>query len=255
MFDFGKNWQAYSEHALNDAAVEAARESVRRLLGTGDLTGKRLLDLGSGSGLFSAAAAQLGADVTAVDINPRSVEATRQNAARILGTPDSIRVLQGSALDGEFMDALGQFDIVYSWGVLHHTGSMWEAIKRALRAVAPGGTLVLAIYNRHFTSGAWRGIKWTYVHSPEIGRRALEVVSGGAIYTAKLLVTRQNPLKKERGMSFWYDVVDWVGGYPYEYASVGEISDYVTTRGFTLERVIPAQVPTGCNEFVFTRAR
>ena len=75
----------------------------------------------------------------------------------------------------------------------------------------------------------------------------------GVIYVAKLLVMRSNPLKKERGMDFWFDVIDWIGGYPYEYAAPTEVTRSICNRGFVLQRYVPAQVPTGCNEFVFRR--
>ena len=74
------------------------------------------------------------------------------------------------------------------------------------------------------------------------------------IFIAKFLVTRRNPLAKERGMDFWFDVVDWVGGYPYEYARPEEVEQHVTRLGFTLRERVSATVPTGCHEFVFERA-
>jgi 2-polyprenyl-6-hydroxyphenyl methylase/3-demethylubiquinone-9 3-methyltransferase len=153
------------------------------------------------------------------------------------------------------MEKLGLFDLVYAWGSLHHTGSMHEAITNTARAVAPGGTLILAIYNRHLTSSVWRGIKWFYNQVPSIIQRLMAVLFAGVIYVAKLAVTRRNPLEKERGMDFWYDVIDWIGGYPYEYASPAEIETFLRRLGFTLRTLVPAQVPTGCNEFVFERAQ
>jgi 2-polyprenyl-6-hydroxyphenyl methylase/3-demethylubiquinone-9 3-methyltransferase len=73
------------------------------------------------------------------------------------------------------------------------------------------------------------------------------------ILTAKSAVTKRNPFKMERGMDFFYDVVDWVGGYPYEYATIQEIKDFVQTHGFKIIKTIPAKVPTGCNEFAFIK--
>jgi SAM-dependent methyltransferase len=151
------------------------------------------------------------------------------------------------------MEALGQFDLVYAWGSLHHTGSMWQAIRNVSRHVAPGGTIVLAIYNKHITSPAWTAIKWLYNQLPSVGQRLMAIVFAGIIYIAKSLVTRRNPLDKERGMDFWYDVIDWIGGYPYEYATRQEIESFMSAEGFTSTRFIAAQVPTGCNEFVFAR--
>jgi 2-polyprenyl-6-hydroxyphenyl methylase/3-demethylubiquinone-9 3-methyltransferase len=128
---------------------------------------------------------------------------------------------------------------------------MWQAISNVAKQVAPGGMLVLAIYNKHITSPIWTWIKWFYNQLPGFGKQIMAVIFGLIIYIAKFLVTHRNPLEKERGMDFWYDVVDWVGGYPYEYASLQEVSSYMTEQGFTLRHSVHAQVPTGCNEFVF----
>ena len=76
------------------------------------------------------------------------------------------------------------------------------------------------------------------------------------IWLAKLIVTGKNPLNQERGMDFFYDIIDWLGGYPYEYASRKEIQTFLNQLGFKNIRTIPAQVPTGCNEFIFmTKAK
>jgi 2-polyprenyl-6-hydroxyphenyl methylase/3-demethylubiquinone-9 3-methyltransferase len=130
---------------------------------------------------------------------------------------------------------------------------MWDAIRNTAQCVVPGGTLVLAIYNQHSTSAAWRAIKWFYNQVPQFVQRLMIMLFAGVIYLAKFAVTRRNPLEKERGMDFWYDVIDWVGGYPYEYATPEAIEQFVGTLGFRLRRMVPAQVPTGCNEFVFER--
>jgi 2-polyprenyl-6-hydroxyphenyl methylase/3-demethylubiquinone-9 3-methyltransferase len=128
---------------------------------------------------------------------------------------------------------------------------MYRAIELAAGSVAPDGLFVIAIYNRHFTSRAWRWIKWLYNHLPRFGKWMMARLFAAVIFCAKLIVTRRNPLRKRRGMSFMVDVVDWIGGYPYEHASRAEIEEFVTRLGFALEKFAAAPVPTGCNEFVF----
>jgi 2-polyprenyl-6-hydroxyphenyl methylase/3-demethylubiquinone-9 3-methyltransferase len=130
---------------------------------------------------------------------------------------------------------------------------MWKAIENTCALVRPGGHLVLAIYNRHWSSPYWTAVKRVYVGSPAAVRKALVLGFVPVIYLAKLLVTGRNPLRMTRGMDFYYDVVDWVGGYPYECASRAEIEQFVTARGFVCKRFLAANVPTGCNEFVFAR--
>ncbi|MBI5564938.1 MAG: class I SAM-dependent methyltransferase [Chloroflexi bacterium] len=253
MFDFGANWQAFSEKRVNAERLDVAAQSLQKLLQRDALTGLSFLDVGCGSGLFSIAAYQLGAaKVVGLDINPRSIASSAYNRDRL--TPQApLEFVEMSVLDRDKLRTLGAFDFVYAWGSLHHTGAMWTAIENVLDAVRPGGTLVLAIYNRHGTSRVWQVIKRVYSRLPRWAQSIVAVPFGGVIYLAKLIVTRRNPLEKQRGMDFWYDVIDWLGGYPYEYATRQEIEAFVTARGFTLVRSVPAQVPTGCNEFVFER--
>ena len=153
------------------------------------------------------------------------------------------------------MQNAGGFDVVHSWGVLHHTGAMNDAIRRAASLVRLKGHLIIAIYNTHWTSPIWYFIKCAFVTMPTLIQRIFIALLLPLIFIAKAVVMRQNPLKKERGMDFYHDALDWIGGYPYEYATVEEIKALLASLGFQLERTIPAVVPTGCNQFVFRRQR
>lgn len=253
VFDFGLNWQAFSEHHVDNQRLDIATGSLQTLLQRDSLAGLSVLDVGCGSGLFSLAASKLGASkVVGVDVNPRCIAVSEQNRGQLANAP-TVTFREANALNPEQLQALGQFDLVYAWGSLHHSGRMWDAIRNVAVSVAPGGTLVLAIYNRHWSSRAWTMIKWLYNRLPEVGQRLMAILFAGIIYVAKFLVTRRNPLNKERGMDFWYDVIDWIGGYPYEYATPDEIEDFMQKQGFTLQRFVASEVPTGCNEFVFIR--
>jgi 2-polyprenyl-6-hydroxyphenyl methylase/3-demethylubiquinone-9 3-methyltransferase len=254
MFRFGQNWKDYALNALDERKVQQAQQDLAALLNQDDLSGQTFMDIGCGSGLHSLGAVLLGAAaVYALDVDVDCIEVTQETIRRFVPDSDRIQVCQISVLDRDAMARLPQADIVYSWGVLHHTGQMHPAIKIASERVKPGGLYVIAIYNKHVTSPLWRVVKKVYNVAPGFVRRLLYVLFYGIIYAAKWAVTRQNPLDKERGMDFGYDVVDWIGGYPYEYASIEDIVRYVTGLGFQVERVIPAQVGTGCNEFVFRR--
>lgn len=253
VFDFGSNWQVFSEQRIDAQRLDIAMQSLQALLQRDTLKGVSVLDVGCGSGLFSIAAQQLGAaKVVGVDVNPRCIAVSQQNVAR-LAPSASVEFQEASALSPTSMASLGQFDLVYAWGSLHHSGAMWDAIRNVAAHVAPNGTLVLAIYNKHITSPAWKSIKWFYNQLPGFGQHLLALLFAGIIYVAKFIVTRRNPLDKERGMDFWYDVIDWIGGYPYEYATRQEIETFMRAVGFTPKRFVAAQVPTGCNEFVFER--
>ena len=253
IFNFGSNWEEFSKRRVDQRRLEMARDSLQSLLGKPSLIGKSFLDVGCGSGLFSIAAHQLGArKVVGIDVNPHCV-ATSQANRDILAPGSRIDFCVASALERKQLASFGTFDFVYAWGSLHHTGSMWDAVRNVSSCVAPEGILILAIYNKHITSPVWKTIKRIYNQVPGVVQRCMIVTFAGIIYVAKLVVTQSNPLKKERGMDFWFDVIDWVGGYPYEYAAPDIVTNRVCDEGFILQRFISAQVPTGCNEFVFNR--
>ncbi len=251
-FAFGRNWQSYSQVALTPERAEQARDAFHKLVKGIDLSNKRFVDIGFGQGLSLLAAMEAGARVLGIDIDDDNLEALRRTmrATGHMQSPD-VRIV--SILDSAFVDANRQsFDIVHSWGVLHHTGNMKQAIENACALVAADGYFVCSIYNRHWSSSLWKVIKWSYNKLPFIQGLAVRLLYP-VIYVAKWLATGQNPKNKERGMDFFHDVVDWVGGYPYEYASVDEIKVLVGSLGFSCLQVWRAQAPTGCNEFVFRK--
>ena len=254
MFEFGKNWESFSRSALDEDSVREAEASLRHLLGVEDLRGKSFLDVGCGSGLFSVAAARLGADpVVGTDVDPRCITVAAGNTSKFAGNAPPPRFQVLSVLDADGVRGLGLYDIVYAWGALHHTGRMWDAVLNAAQCAAPRGLFAIAIYNKHATSPAWRMIKKVYNIAPGPLKALMIYFFTGVIFVAKALVTRRNPLAQRRGMNFFHDVVDWVGGYPYEYASLDEIVNFVERLGFRTINTVPAQVPTGCNEFVFEK--
>ncbi|MEL7236943.1 MAG: class I SAM-dependent methyltransferase, partial [Chloroflexota bacterium] len=184
-----------------------------------------------------------------------SVAVTQQTVTRFVPQPQqaSVNVRQASILNESDLASTAPADVVYSWGVLHHTGAMWQAIETAASLVTDDGLFIIAIYNRHVTSPAWHIIKRIYNISPQFIKRLMYYVFYAVIFLAKFAVTGRNPLNKERGMEFSVDVVDWIGGYPYEYASIEEITGFVEKLGFETIQTIPAEVGTGCNEFTFRR--
>jgi 2-polyprenyl-6-hydroxyphenyl methylase/3-demethylubiquinone-9 3-methyltransferase len=255
-FDFGGNWKAFSADHMDAQRVRAALQSLDELVGAQQIAGKSFLDVGCGSGLFSIAAAAAGAQrVRGFDVNATAVETSLQNARGFLpGDVPAPDFRVGSILDEKFVRELGQHDVVYAWGSLHHTGAMWQAVRNAASLVAPGGIFVLAIYNKHWTSPFWTQVKRIYNRSPGVVRRLMNGVFGAAMYVGVWVVARRNPMNKERGMDFWYDVVDWLGGYPFEVADVQQIRGFLQPLGFQLRHLTTPRVPTGCNEFVFERA-
>ena len=263
-FEFGANWARFLT-VLNDERIREAEASLRQMLECEDLAGRSFLDIGSGSGLFSLAARRLGARVHSLDFDPRSVACTMELRRRYFPGDDAWAVEEGSALDADYLRSLGLFDVVYSWGVLHHTGEMWRGLENAQLPVKPGGRLFIAIYNDTGTQAArWKWIKKTYNRLPRPLRPAYAAaaIAPHELKPALWALVRLRPQEyvrrwtaydKNRGMSRWHDIVDWVGGYPYEVASPDEIFDFYRARGFTLTRLKCAGAGLGCNEFVFVK--
>jgi SAM-dependent methyltransferase len=239
-FSFGRNWRSFVDK-VSPEAIDGARQDIEDWLGQESVTGKTVLDIGSGSGIHSLGFYRLGAkEILSIDVDPYSVEATRLLWQKA-GSPSNWKVQPGSILDQDFIRSLGKHQIVYSWGVLHHTGSMWEAIENTCSLVEPGGRLWIAIYvkgptypehlalkeryNRH----SWLRKKimvWRYIYHYCIGPRWRAGLSPFGWNTTDA-----------RGMNVYHDVIDWLGGLPYEVASKEEVVSSCKDRGFTLEKI------------------
>ena len=263
-FKFGENWSRFLA-VLDDERIGEAENSLKEMLETESLAGKSFLDIGSGSGLFSLAARRLGARVHSFDYDPQSVACALELRRRYFEGDSDWTIEEGSALDADYLRSLGTFDVVYSWGVLHHTGSMWEALENAALPVARGGKLFVAIYNDMGSRSArWKWIKRTYNELPRLLRTpfAVAVTAPDAAKSMLRALVMLRPGEfvrswteygRKRGMSRWHDIIDWVGGHPYEYATPEKIFDFYRARGFTLTKLKCGGVGLGCNEFVFLK--
>ncbi len=264
-FAFGENWRAFL-CLVDEQRIGEAVRSLKASLDLDSLEGCRFLDIGCGSGLFSLAACRMKGDVVSVDYDAESVSCTQELRRRYSAKPECWNIRQGSVLDDTMMSELGSFDVVYSWGVLHHTGNMNAALELASRCVAnDGGLLFIAIYNdQGGASRRWLAIKKFYHRLPNWLRPAW-VALIASLYEIKFAFARlaklKNPLptadwrakKKDRGMSAWHDWVDWVGGLPFEFASPESIIVPMRKRGFILENLKTVGSGWGCNEYVFRR--
>jgi 2-polyprenyl-6-hydroxyphenyl methylase/3-demethylubiquinone-9 3-methyltransferase len=261
-FTFGKNWERFLR-TLTENRIREAETSLANMLEMSNLEGKSFIDIGSGSGLFSLAARRMGARVHSLDYDPQSVNATRELKRRYFPADPQWTIEAGSVLNRDYLGSLGQFDVVYSWGVLHHTGSMWEALGNVVTVVAPGGSLFIAIYNDQGTpSVRWKKAKRLYNRLPRPLRFLVIVPSFWVLNYHNIIkdflrfrpfYTIRNYGRGLRGMSFWHDLIDWVGGYPFEVATPEQVFDFYRGRGFTLTRLRTCRGTLGCNEFVFRK--
>ncbi|MDD5197546.1 MAG: class I SAM-dependent methyltransferase [Candidatus Gracilibacteria bacterium] len=261
-FSFGENWKLFLE-TLDESKVAKAQEHLQNFI-KNDITGKTVIDFGSGSGLMSLCFVLLGAKkVLSVDIDDNSIECAKILRKKYEISEDIWEIQKGSILDEEFVSSLGKFDIVYSWGVIHHTGNMWKGLANISKLVDVGGLLYIAIYNKsniliEGTSGFWEKIKRIYAKNRLI--RPLFKLIYTSYYILGLLTNGINPIRyireykseSMRGMDFFRDIEDWLGGHPYEYASVEELEKFYTDLGYAMTNTFRAR-SIGCNELLFVK--
>jgi len=238
-FEFGKNWESFSP-LIDDEAIHKAEDRMASLFNMRDLSGRTFLDIGCGSGLHSLVALRFGAkEIVAIDVDPDSVSTTRAVLERNwLGANQSVRHVSVFDLEKE---GFTEFDIVYSWGVLHHTGDMNRAIDMAARRVKSGGLFAVALYGKTRFCNLWKRIKRWYVNAtPEQQARAeriyVRLFGFYLLLRGKRLSKHIAGYKHKRGMDFYHDVRDWIGGYPYESIAPRELARLLAPLGFELVR-------------------
>jgi SAM-dependent methyltransferase len=254
-FPFGQNWTNFLS-IVDESRISEATARLSEVLG--DVRGKTFLDVGSGSGIHSLAAIRLGASrVYSFDYDPQSVACTQEMKKRFAPDASNWHIERGSVLDESYIRSLGKFDIVYSWGVLHHTGEMWKALNFA--SIPAQEKLMVAIYHDHgWRSRFWQKYKRSYNRLGWPIQKLMEVAVffwtwiKPSIFHPRHMRKRWKNYIKDRGMSPWYDVVDWSGGYPFEFASPSALTSFYEERGFRL-RYSEVRGGNNCNDYLFSR--
>lgn len=257
-FAFGKNWLEFLE-TVDEESIGHSRRCLEELFGVETFTGKSFLDIGSGSGLSSLAVWRMGvARLVSFDYDEDSVTATGALHQRE-GAPEAWTIGQGDILDRDYVARLGQFDVVHSWGVLHHTGDMWQAIRNAATLTKPGGIFMIGIYTEKEPMTGWmKKIKRVYAHANPFVKFLIRwpYVIGSSFYCllrGKFQLREILGYKSQRGMDYWRDIEDWLGGYPYEYAKPQKVIDFVHELGFEITHTILGSSFAVVNQYVFRR--
>lgn len=251
-FAFGRNWSSYAE-LIDETKIEGAKTGLTKLISREEISGRSFLDIGCGSGLHSLAAARLGAkSILACDLDPDSVKTAREVLKRHAGKVNWA-VREVSVFDLEPPET-SNFDIVYSWGVLHHTGDMDTAIRAAVARVAPGGLFAFALYRRTWLDGFWRREKRWYANASPRQQNWARIIFDRTYRAAKLLTGKKGAA--DRGMDYWHDLHDWLGGYPYESILAPEVDEMMQSLEFTKVRVfargrVIGIFGSGCDEYVY----
>ncbi len=259
-FAFGQNWKNFIDKEYAADRVQTSQIHLLDFLGRENLDGLTFLDIGCGSGLHSLAAVQAGAAaVHGFDYDILSVKATNSVRARV-GSPSHWFAEQGSVLDEEFMARVPMCDIVYSWGVLHHTGDVWRAIRNAAGRVKPGGKFYIALYSADVqidpTPAFWLNVKRRYISSGGLVQQAmvawyvLRFFLNYNPFNIPAFIRRKRAYKLERGMEIFTDIRDWLGGWPMEFVYDSEAIKACEELGFTLEKIKTGEANT---EFLFGR--
>jgi 2-polyprenyl-3-methyl-5-hydroxy-6-metoxy-1,4-benzoquinol methylase len=251
-FSFGENWKDYLK-TVSEKEIEFARRDIEEWLGEKSVSGQTIVDIGSGSGIHSLIFYSLGAKtINSFDYDKNSVEATKTLWEKV-GKPKNWMISYGSILDEEFVQNIGKLDLVYAWGVLHHSGALWKALENSFKLVKPGGRLWISLYAKGPRFSKDLALKKMYNSASRFGKRWMISRKIGRIILRRLRHFK-NPFTWNetgiRGMKPYNDIIDWLGGLPYEVASEDEVLRFGRKYGFILERIKVIR-EGGCNIYVF----
>jgi len=256
-FSFGKNWQNFNKNITNKN-INNSIKYFKNFTKFVNLKNKTFIDVGCGSGINSLLAIKLNAKkVLSIDIDENSVSACKLLRKKYKISNKNWIIKQVSILDTSKIKKLGKFDFIYSWGVLHHTGDMNKAFDNLFLLAKKKSYIYVSIYNKYLTSNTWKIIKYFYASSNNFIKKIMEKIYI-TIYYIGLNLNKYSikEYKKsfvlKRGMSFRHDIIDWLGGYPYEYLSFEDLSAIFFKKGYSILSFKKSN-GVGCNEIFVKR--
>jgi SAM-dependent methyltransferase len=262
-FDFGSNWNSFFKK-VNEQNIQKSIDSILELCPKEIVAGKSVIDIGCGSGINSIAFERIGArTVSAVDVDKGCLDTTNEMILRFTNA-QKFQVFHCDILETEKLPN-SKFDLVYSWGVLHHTGNMNLAIMNSIKLVNQSGYLFIALYRKTAFCDYWRFAKRTYVKSPIVLQKlyfllaVMSFIPYDCIRGKVMPSTLIKSYSSSRGMNYFTDIRDWLGGYPYESIKSHDLETLIESQGFKLikSNAKPYHFGlrgSGCDEFLFKRA-
>ena len=264
-FRFGNNWENFVDNNLDDKSIKEAISCTKKILDESgiNIKDKRIIDIGCGSGLFSLVALELGAKfVMSFDFDPDSVNCTNFLLKSRNFDQEKYKCIEGSILEDSFIKDLGKYDLVYSWGVLHHTGNLFKALKNASSLVNEDGLIFISLYQKTIFDPFWKIEKKFFSSSSKSIQ--LFICKAWMLVLRFLYTIKGKSFNKvvsnyfmNRGMNFYNDVYDWLGGYPYEGIDTKECVKYFKNIGFKNKLLKKRSkffaITSGCNEYIFSK--
>lgn len=259
-YEFGKNWTRFVKENANRERIEVAKKHLLTFIKRDDLKGLDFLDIGCGSGIHSLGAYEAGAGkLHSFDYDADSVYATNLIRGET-GRLDNWTVERGDVLSDDYVASLGKWNFVYSWGVLHHTGDVWRALDNAAKTVADGGLFYIALYSEDVQTDPeyWLKIKQEYNKASQIKRWYMEWSYVWVHLMCRNIRNAPDVLRLiarhqfTRGMNFFADIRDWLGGWPMQFTRDADVVKFLEDRGFVLTNIKTGEA---CTEFLFSKNR
>jgi len=216
-------------------AYDSCCEHVELFFSDAEIEGKRILDAGCGMGVFSVVFGKKGAArVIGIDLSEEGVRRAQRAASHF--NLSNVEFREGNILRLPYPD--GSFDIVWSWGTLHHTAEPLKALEELIRVLKNGGTLFVTLYRSTKLSFLHEGIRKTLRLAHRRMWPLLAKLIALALFPATLFLKRRKKARAGENLSDL--VLDWYFNPVRHYYRPGEIRQLLEQEGLIIEKFLPA---------------